>query len=252
MSPTLNPSYICFPERWLSFTPIQSFIFFILKMRTLKQHNYEPVINQIDQLTILIHKKHRIHNKSLIETLSKLKFEYDTHWKIKMMKSIEYGPNIKHKSYISWFPIETKYRTVHQPIAQERCVCVRARLFLIFINITTSSHVLEAVSLHRKAIQRISNKLYTEYCVCFSYIVLQYSPFCYYYSGAGINNMSENQETLQRCRRWLVNNLSVDNIECHLGEVLHTDSVQTIMVIFTIKTCFLVYVIRLKQVVWSM
>ena len=48
-------------------------------MRTLKQHNYEPVINQIDQLTILIHKKHRIHNKSLIETLSKLKFEYDTH-----------------------------------------------------------------------------------------------------------------------------------------------------------------------------
>jgi len=46
--------------------------------------------------------------------------------------------------------------------------------------------------------------------------------------------MSENQETLQRCRRWLVNNLSVDNIECHLGEVLHTDSVQAIMVIFTI------------------
>ena len=75
--------------------------FFILKMRTLKQHNYEPVISQIDQLTILIHKKHRIF-KSLIETLSKLKFEYDTYWKIKMMKSIEYGPNIKHKSYISW------------------------------------------------------------------------------------------------------------------------------------------------------
>ena len=64
--------------------------------------------------------------------------------------------------------------------------------------------------------------------------------------------MSENQETLQRCRRWLVNNLSVDNIECHLGEVLHTDSVQTIMVIFTIKTGCLVYVIRLKQVFWSM
>ena len=149
-------------------------------------------------------------------------------------------------------PIETKYRTVHQPIARERCVCVRARLFLLFINITTSSHVLEAVSLHRKAIQRISNKFYTEYCVCSSYIVLQYSPFCYYYSGAGINNMSENQETLQRCRRWLVNNLSVDNIECHLGEVLHTDSVQTIMVIFTIKTGFLVYAIRLKQVFWSM
>ena len=146
-------------------------------------------------------------------------------------------------------PIETKYRTVHQPIAQERdvCVCVCARLFLIFINITTISHVLEAVSLHRKVIQ-ISNKFYTEYCVCFSYIVLQYSPFCYYYSGAGINNMSENQETLQRCRRWLVNNLSVDNIECHLGEVLHTDSVQTIMVIFTIKTGFLVYVIRLKTI----
>lgn len=140
-------------------------------------------------------------------------------------------------------PIETKYRTVHQPIA---------RLFLIFINITTSSHVLEAVSFHRKAIQRISNKFYSEYCVCSSYIVLHYSPFCYYYSGAGINNMSENQETLQRCRRWLVNNLSVDNIECHLGEVLHTDSVQTIMVIFTIKTGFLVYVIRLKQVCWSM
>ena len=149
-------------------------------------------------------------------------------------------------------PIETKYRTVHQPIARERCVCVCARLFLLFINITTSSHVLEAVSLHRKAIQRISNKLYIEYCVCSSYIVLHYSPFCYYYSGAGINNMSENQETLQRCRRWLVNNLSVDNIECHLGEVLHTDSVQTIMVIFTIKTGCLVYVIRLKQVFWSM
>jgi hypothetical protein len=135
MSPTLNPSYICFPERWLSSTPIQSFIFFILKMRTLKQHNYEPVINQIDQLTILIHKKHRIHNKSLIETLSKLKFEYDTYWKIKMMKSIEYGPNIKHKSYISWLQQPHRNQISNCPStnrSREMCVCVRALIFTIY------------------------------------------------------------------------------------------------------------------------
>lgn len=127
----------------------------------------------------------------------------------------------------------------------ERDVCVRALIFNIYQHhnkfaCTWSSFITQ------KSNKKISNKFYSEYCVCFSYIVLQYSPCCFYYSGAGIINMSENQETLQRCRRWLVNNLSVDNIECHLGEVLHTDSVQTIMVIFTIKTGFLVYAIRLK------
>ena len=32
----------------------------------IEQHNHEPVLNQIDQLTTLIHKKRSIHNKSLI------------------------------------------------------------------------------------------------------------------------------------------------------------------------------------------
>lgn len=117
----------------------------------------------------------------------------------------------------------------------ERDVCVR--LFLIFINITTSSHVSNknactwSCFITQKSNKKISKIVYSECFACFSYIVLQYSRFCYYYSGAGIINMSENQETLQRCRRWLVNNLSVDNIECHLDEILHTDSVQAIMVI---------------------